>query len=458
MQHWLERIFEVPAAEQRGAALALVYIFLAASACVVGRTAADTLFLARIGSDALAWMVFGSAVVVGITALIYARLAQRVSLRVLVAVTHGSLAASAVALRWLLPTHDHDIYVIAPIYILSEIQGAMSAILFATVLNEVFGRAGARGVFGVAGIGSTLAGVVFGTLMAFEAHQLHAANLLYVMAALQVLTLACVVTLRPARAHALAGDHAPAEALSSSAPKTEFRPEQPAVGKGAARKLVPRAYEKWLVVLALVQFPAILLVGYQWKVTVDATYHLSEDAMAAYFGGYYAIVNTVTLVFQIGLAGRLLKRLDPLPALVVFPAALLLAATTILLTSGGRVLLWAATVSKGSEVLRRSFGDPASQLLYQPLPQATRRRVIAKIGGGVKPIAEAVGALALVNVAYLADARDLSYLIAVLAALWMVASHRCRRLYLEAVPDEEPDGSRHPVPESGRAMRARGAG
>jgi hypothetical protein len=438
MQRWLERILDVPVAEQRRAALTLAYVFLAASACVVGRTVADTLFLARIGGNQLAWMYLVSALVVGAAAVAYARLARGLSLRVLVAATHLTLALGAVGLRCLLPTYHHDVFVVAPVYLLAELQGAMSAILFATVLNELFGRADGRGVFAIAGIGSTLAGIVFGALIAFQSNELHAANLLYIMAALQMLTLSCALTLRPGRGGG----------------QRELPLESPATEAGTREKPAPRAYERWLRVLALVQFPAIMLVGYQWKVTVDDAYHLAEDSMAAYFGGYYAIVNAITLVFQAGFAGRLLKRLDPLPALSVFPGALLLTAMTALATSGGGVLLWAATLSKGSEVLRRSFGDPASQLLYRPLPLALRRRVIAVIGGGVKPISEALAALAIAEVTYLAGTRDISYLVAALAVVWLLVAHRCRRLYLEMSSEDEPARSRLREAESrGSAAR-----
>jgi ATP/ADP translocase len=422
MQRWLERVFDVPVAEQRKAALSLAHIFFAASACVVGRTVADTLFLARIGSDQLGWMYLVSALVVASAAMAYARLARGVSLRWLAAGTHVTLAVGAAALRWLLPAHHHDVYIIAPIYLLSEIQGALSAILFATVLNEVFGRPDARGVFGVAGIGSTLAGIVFGALVAFEADVVHAANLLWVMAALQLLALACALRL------STGGDAPVVESTPPSSRRTSC--------SDAAAEPESRAYEKWLVVLALVQFPAIMLVGYQWKLAVDDAYHLSEDAMAAYFGGYYAIMNTITLVLQAALAGRLLRRPDPHAALTIFPAALVVTAATALVSSGGRMLLWATTLSKGTEVLRRSFADPATQLLYQPLPQGFRRRVIAGVTGVVKPISEALGALAIVEITTLTTARNVFYVVATLAIVWILVAHRCRRLYLEAVPEE----------------------
>ncbi len=415
MQRWFEGTLGVPVAEQRDAAMALLYVFFAASACVVGRTVADTLFLARVGSDQLASMYLVSALVVATVATVYGRLARGVSLRRLVAVTHLSLAVGALVLRGFLP-YFQGVSVIGPIYLLSEIQGAMSAILFATVLNETFGGANTRGVFGVAGIGSTLAGIVFGAVLVVEADGVRVANLLYAIAALQVLALAWFATLPPGRTTTRVAPPPRVGGGSDAGPDREFE---------------SGAYRGWLVALALVQFLAIMLVGYQWKIAVNDTYHLSEDAMAAYFGGYYAIANSVTLVLQVGFAGRLLKRRDPLSAVSIFPAALLLSAGAILLASAGRVALWAGTLSKGSEVLRRSFGDPASQLLYRPLPQAMRRRVIATIGGGVKPIAEAFGALLIVEMTHLTAARDLSYLVAALAVVWVAVAWRCRQLYLK---------------------------
>ena len=440
MQRWFEGILGVPAAEQRDAAMALLYVFFAASACVVGRTVADTLFLSRVGSDQLASMYLVSALVVGATAMVYGRLARGVSLRRLVAVTHLSLAAGALILRGFL-LYFQGVSVIGPIYLLSEIQGAMSAILFATVLNETFGGASTRGVFGVAGIGSTLAGIVFGAVLVAEVDDLHVANLLYAIAILQILALVWFATLPRGRATARTDQPPRIGRRSRLTPLPVGVAEGAAAGDDGtsrgggsdarpAEEFESGAYRGWLVALALVQFLAIMLVGYQWKIAVNDTYHLSEDAMAAYFGGYYAIANSVTLVLQVAFAGRLLKRRDPLSALWMFPVALLMSAGAILFASAGRVVLWAGTLSKGSEVLRRSFGDPATQLLYHPLPQAMRRRVIAMIGGGVKPVAEAFGALLIVEMTHLTAARDLSYLVAALVVVWIAVAWRCRRLYL----------------------------
>lgn len=451
MQTWFERLFDVPAAEQRKALLVLAYIFCAASACVVGRTAADTLFLARIGSEQLAWMYLVSALVVAVAAMLYARLARWTSLHALIAATHLALAAASVALRWLLPDFHHNAYVIAPIYLLSETQGAMAAILFATVLNETFQGGGSRGVFGIAGLGSTLAGIVFGGLVALQSAQLHAENLLYVMAVLHLLTLACVAPLHRSDAVEPSNDVPPAGAPLPDEVFTETegfattdsfaeRSEDGADVETAevAEIPAPPGYEKWLVALAVVQFPAILLVGYQWKVAVNDAYHHSEDAMAAYFGGYYAIVNLLTAFLQITLAGRVLKRFDLLPGLLAFPIALLLTATTIVVSSSSRVLLWATTLSKGSEALRRSFSDPAFQLLYSPLPQAARRQIIARIGGMVKPLAEAFAVLAILEVTFLSGEHDISYVVAALTLLWLWLARQCQRRYVEASAVDEP--------------------
>ncbi|MEQ8787278.1 MAG: MFS transporter [Pirellulaceae bacterium] len=462
MQTWLERLFHVPVAEQGKTAMVLVYIFFAASACVVGRTAADTLFLARIGADQLAWMYVVSAIVVAVAALLYARLARRMTLRALLVATHVLLAVAAVALRWVLTEYHHHTYVIAPIYLLSEIQGAMAGILFATVLNELFRGDDARGVFGIAGVGSTVSGIVFGGLMAFEAYNLHAANLLYVMAGLHLLTLASVVSFRSARTGRAAVEtaaradlaeglldigvgcvNASAASPRAASPRDASPRDVPAIE--SAEFSPPEGYSRWLVALAVVQFPTIMLIGFQWKIAVNDAYHDSEDAMAAYFGGYYAIVNIVTFVLQTAFAGRLLKHFGLLPALLSFPIALGLAATTIAAASSERVLLWAATMSKGAESLRRSFSDPAFQLLYFPLPQAQRRQLIAAIGGGVKPLVEAVAALAILEVTFLTGAHDISYVVAALVFMWIVLAVGCRRRYREAIDAEESGKAASPA-------------
>ncbi|QDU98195.1 Npt1/Npt2 family nucleotide transporter [Lignipirellula cremea] len=429
MQLWIERLFEIPSSEQRKTLLTLLYIFFSVSTCVVGRTTADSLFLARIGAEYLATIYLVSSIGVAATAIFYVRAVSRLPLRRLIVTTHLVLAIAVIVMR-LTPTRPgHDFVFVSSMYLLSEIQGAMTAILFATLLNELFHGKHAGGIFGLSGLGSTLAGIVFGTLLAMYADQIHVINLLMMMAALHVAAMIPILLLHK-------------EEVTVSATVKETGPSPEVSGEDAADADVSPAdvadangslgsspMVRAVVLLAAVKFTAIVLVGFQWKVAVIDDLYAAEDRIAAYFGAYYAWSNLATAVLQLLVAGRVLKRFGVLPALLAFPFGLLVAAGSILWSSQHGVLLWAATFSKGTEVLRRSFSDPAMQMLYGPLPTGVRRKTIALTGGAVKPLVQAAASLALLRWAALADVHQLSLVVIGLVLIWILLAFQCGRLF-----------------------------
>jgi hypothetical protein len=148
--------------------------------------------------------------------------------------------------------------------------------------------------------------------------------------------------------------------------------------------------------------------------------------------------------------GGFLTRLGILPALLLFPGALMMGSFGILMASPVHVSLKSATITKGCETIRRGIYDAALYLLYWPMGQLVRRRAIAFSVGVAKPASEALSGLVILELALYFDVRQFSYVVIALVGVWLalaVASYR-RHLAMG-------DGKQHqlaPLPESDPAL------
>jgi hypothetical protein len=188
-----------------------------------------------------------------------------------------------------------------------------------------------------------------------------------------------------------------------------------------------------------IQTISLTIIEFQWKVAAHNAYHETEPAepyleylqdennLTSFFGKYYAVVYAVTGLLQLFVTGGYLTRWGLLPALLVFPGALVGCSLGILVASPVQVTLGSATLTKSCETLRRGIYDAALYLLYWPMEQFVRRRAIAFSVGVAKPGFEALSGLVILELAMYFEVRQLSYFVLLLLAIWItlaIASYR----------------------------------
>lgn len=410
---FLDRVFHIPPPDQANVLWLFAYAFATAAAYVIARSVADGLFLSRLGIDRLPKMYAAAAVVVILVALAYGRLAGRFPLPRLIGVTLLGLAACAVLLHDLLARHDHAWPLLAAVYLLAEVTGAVGTIQFSTLIHEVFHEREPRRFVGFITAGLTTAGILCGGLVGYLAFRIHASNLLYLYALLNLAALAPVAALQRRNAAVLPPPGRAESIPAASGPQ----PRQPARFVAAVALLVA------------VKIAVLTIIGFAWKVAAAETLTASEDQLTSFFGLYYAGSHLLTAGLQLFVTGRFLRHVGVLGALLVFPLSLLATTTTVLVASGEHLVLWALTLAKGSESLRRSLNDPALHLLYWPLPAAARRQAIAFVGGFVKPAAEALTSVFILELARDLSQRRIAYVVLVLLVLWISLVFGCRREY-----------------------------
>lgn len=390
-------------ADRRSAALLFAYGFGNAAAYVVARTIADSQFLSRIGPQEFPKVCLAAAGVVAFASAVYGRLVRGASVRGSVITTLAILSGVTAIFPFLVHTFPVSPLVMTGVYLLAQVRGSLGTIQFTMLLNEQFAQRKPERVVGVLGIGSTLAGFLLGIAMGQFLDVSDLPSLLYAVVAIDLLSMIPVKMLPPGRKFQLVASNKFLRSKSSS-------------GKVAS------GVNKYPIqIAAMVAFGvlAMTLVEFQWKVTVANQLHRSEADLAKYFGTFYGCVFLATGIMQFFVTATVLERRGVIAGLVIFPVALLACSLGIMMASAGRMLLWAVTMAKGCDTLKRSMNDPAIHILYSPLPSELRHQVVTCVSGIVKPLTEAFASGLLIVFAADLSTKQLSAIVIGITIIWV---------------------------------------
>lgn len=181
--------------------------------------------------------------------------------------------------------------------------------------------------------------------------------------------------------------------------------------------------------LVLLSTSAVLVTDYLFKSVAAAS--VSAADLGSFFAKTYAVLNAIALVVQVAITSRLVRRLGVPSALTVTPL-LLAAGGTAAALSGGAIGL--VLIVKGADgALRHSLHRVSSELSLMPLSTDTRDRAKPVLDTAVARGAQAATAGFILALSALgsADPTTLSYVVASLAALWLVIAISLRRPYID---------------------------
>lgn len=415
-----------PRSDGRRVALLFAYGFGNAAAYVLARTIADSAFLSHIGPEHLPSLYMLSAGIVALSSLVYGQLVQRFRLRQLVNLTLLFLGVSSASMPFVMHRYADSLTVFAIVYLFAQVRGSLGTIQFSALVNEQFGNEQPERVVGVIGAGATLAGILMGLGLGLYAESVDPENLMYLVAAIDIVTVLPVLSLGSTASHRAARD---GDVSSVGLQVTSFR----------LRDAMRMPYVATIAAVVTVSVIAATLVEFQWKVTAASQFHRDEEQLAQYFGYFYGTIYLVTGAIQLFVTGRVLQHRGVLIGLLAFPSALLLTTGTAWFVSSQRLLLWPLTLSKGSDALKRSMNDPSIQVIYSPLDRGLRHQAITFVSGIAKPFAEAIAAVAIVILAQWFSTRDLSLVVFGLVIFWIVLDVRLWRQFRAMRTAQFPD-------------------
>lgn len=429
-----------------------LFCLLAGSSYTLAKTAADSLFLSRIGAGSLPAEFLAAGVATALFATLWVRAAKSVSIGRLLRATAAILAVFYITAWVMLPMMDHSFSLLSVIYVLAEIKGCLYAIVAISAMNETLGRNSSRQSWATILLGFSLAAITVGATIGFESTLWDADNWLLVAGILDLLAILTGVGLKSAdakrkaqrvkSAHRLTGEAGGKKGLPSTAapfdPATadqsnerEARGDQSGhgshgshgdqsdqsdhndedaepLGARIAKQSLPltkyadaEAFAMWFSVLIAAKVMVLTLVAFNWKVSVNEYLGSSERLLASYFGWFYAMAGLGTLLVQFFVTARLLSNKSVVVPILVLPAALLLLNVLFISGSGlGMSLAFTFYITTGAKAMdawRRSTHDTAIHLLYTSIEKRKRRGLIGHNHGLIKPGSEIAAGLVLVT-------------------------------------------------------------
>ena len=386
------------------------YCLFAGSSYTLAKTAADSLFLSRIGSEKLSIVFLAAGIATAIFATLWVRAAKKISITQLMRATSILLAVIYLAMWWMMPVLHHSFVLLSIVYVMAEVKGALYAIVAISAMNEILGRNSSRQSWASVLLGFSVATIIVGTAVGFESSVWGSENWLLVAGLIDLLAVLPSIGLKSQKISKK--EKFDESKLTESAVidtiKESVESDDADLSSKIASQLLPltkyadaETFARWFSLLIGVKVLVLTLVGFNWKVSVNEYFDSSERLLAAYFGWFYAVSGVGTLLVQFFVTGRLLADKSVVIHILVLPAMLLL--LNLLFVTGGGIglsvafLFYVATTAKAMDTWRRSTHDTAIHLLYTSVEKKKRRGMIGRNQGLVKPTAEIAAGVVLVT-------------------------------------------------------------
>jgi AAA family ATP:ADP antiporter len=398
-----------------GSMAALLFFLLAANAII--KTVRDALFLGRFPITQLPYVYLLAAFLAAVVIGVYARYASRLSLSQVILGSHLFIISNVI-IFWLLVAFYDFAWVLWAFYMWSAIVGLVAVAQFWTLANEMFNPREAKRLFGILTAAGTLGAMTggFGANLAVR----------FVFGTKELLWVVVVVF---AGAFSVAWFAVKEGERALTAPPRAIEARD---SGGAFKTLRGSQYLQGIAALIFVSIIVSTLIDYQFKAAAKEAYR-SPDALAGFFGSYYAWLSVVTMFAQLWLTGTLLTRLGLASSLLVLPLTLLAGSIGLLVWPG----LFTATATRLTEAsLRTSVNDSGVEILYLPIPDFIKKKLKVFLDVTVQRLGDGMAALIILSHTFFLGTSEvslLSYFSIGLILLWVAVVFVVQGGYIEAL-------------------------
>jgi len=420
LQKLLSPIVEVRREEASTLLLMFLYSFLAMTAYNIVQPITRSEFISAHGAENLPYVLLVSVFFIGLLMQAYGRLGSLLPGRWLVPATQLAMAALLVAF-WQLFSEERG-WVAAAFYWFGQIYGILLISQFWTLANLIFDPRQAKRLFGFIGAGSSLGGLVGGSITAFFVEALGTRNLVLASAAVLTLCATIVVT------------------IVTRADQTELRgleraAEERGVGGRKAFRMLreSRHLQIIAVVIALTSVGAGIIDQQLSMATEAFKGREATDAMTAVLGQVQVYTSAIGFIIQIGLTTRIQRNLGVGFALMLLPLGLGSTALVILLNG----VLWAPMLARVMDKSIRYTVDKTSrEILFLPLPPGIKHTAKPFVDVTIDRFGRALSALLLLVLiepwGLHLDWQRISYASLIVMAFWLVMAVVAKRGYMRA--------------------------
>jgi ATP/ADP translocase len=381
------------------------------------------LFLHKFDIDQLPYLYLLIALVGGLLAYAYTRVAVRSSLTAASGWTTLVAVSCLVSIWWLLRFNfDWMLYVfniwVSLFSIVLVTQGWFTA-------ANVFNSREAKRLYGLLGLGAVLGAAFGGQFTAVLAEVLkEPRHLLLASAVMVLLSYAAFRVVAAQKEVNLAGARA-AEA------EEEFKFTDILDGIRKHRHLQ--------VIMAIITLTFIVdvMVEFQFSMWAKSAYGHDKNALTAFLGSFYGVyLNVATFGMQFLLTAAVVRHIGVGGTLQIMPGVIGTASAGMLLDG----LFMASTLRLAEAATRYSFNKTAMELLYLPLPADLKNRTKAFVDIFMDRFGRGLGAMVLMGCTALfiknvksPSSRPVSALILGFCILWVFLSLRASREYVATI-------------------------
>ena len=421
MNRWIERALNIHPEDLGRGILLSSCLCLTISAYVIGKVARDALFLAQFEAVRLPYADIASGVLVGFVVIAYLRLGKRVSLYSLL-VNSPLFFAVTCAFFWLVAVRSHPTWLYPTFYIWVGIFGVLAPTQVWTLANVLLTTREAKRIFGMVGGGAICGWIFAGYLSRILAKTFGTESLLLAMTFLLASCSVLMAIVSKGGKLLLDASNQSTMGVAGTGQK-DFR--------DSLQSVFASSYLRAIAAVICISSFATTLTGWQFK-ALAKQFNVQKDALAIFFGDFYFYAGLLSLLFQLFLTTRLLRRFGISRMLFLLPITVLCGSVGLLI--GGTVA--AALFLKGSDqVLRYSIDRSTIELLYLPLPHYVRVQakwfidtVVWRLGDGL------AGLVVLIFAAQLhMRPQQISWIAMLLTFGWLVAVYISGKQYVSAL-------------------------
>lgn len=393
-----------------------LYLLLVLFAYYILKPFSKAMFLDKFDIDKLPYLYILIALVGGIMAYVYTKVAINVSLNAAVNYATFFVTGCLIAIWYFLGFHWNWM-----LYVFNVFVSLFSITLVSQgwlVASNVFNSREAKRVYGILGLGAVVGAAFGGSFTALVVGYIGSRNLVLASAGMVLLSWLAYVGVTRQKGVSLT--------RAKGAEKEEnFSLSE--VGNAISK------YRHLQIVIAIIALTYIVDVMVEYQFSAMAQQSYDGDQLTAFLGSFYGIwLNLVTFVLQFFLTAFVVNRFGVAGALQIMPVSITLASVATFLLPG----VYSTGAARLTEAATRySFNRTGMELLYLPLPRELRNRTKAFTDIFVDRLARGAGGMLLILLTSVLtlQVRHLALVVIAISAVWMLLSVRAKNEYVNTV-------------------------
>lgn len=339
--------------------LMFLYFFLTITVLYVLKPVQRSLFITSYGADKLSWAYMGEGPFLILVTFLYMQFARRVSKPVFYK-TMVIFFPVSLAFFWA-ATRTHVAYIPAVYYLWHAALSITMTTVFWTLANDLFTTHEAKRLFGCILAGGSLGGILGGVVAQQLVRWISTEDLIGVGALMLGGCYFLVRKLCKLYCHPVAGS-------AVQVPDEEVSGEEP---KSALGYFLKSPYLILLCVIVMAAKMSGAITDNQLSVVAAETIQGKEN-LTAFFGGFFASLNTVSFIMQFFVTSLVLRYLGVQVALYLLPVGL---AVFGVMNFSAPTLMAAILLRMFEGGTTVSVQQATKEVLYLPVSSKTRRRI-----------------------------------------------------------------------------------